>query len=94
MTHGLQMIAKLLLIRSRSDPGIVLARSELSNPDLIFTVTDHIGSLAYAEMELIMAKLLFNFDLELVDGDGWADQKSYTIWEKNPLNVKLTKAAK
>jgi hypothetical protein len=38
-----------------------------------------------------MAKMLFNFDLELDDGSDWDQQKSYTAWEKPPLNVKLKK---
>jgi cytochrome P450 len=47
-------------------------------------------NLAYAEMRLIMAKFLYNFDLELdaTTGD-WADQKVFVLWEKHPLLVKL-----
>lgn len=41
-------------------------------------------------MRLIMAHLLFEFDLELQQGSGaWLDQKVYTSWEKKPLMVKL-----
>ncbi|KAG2414032.1 hypothetical protein HFD88_003223 [Aspergillus terreus] len=47
-------------------------------------------NLAYHEMRLILAKVLYNFDLvvapELV---GWDKQKSFTIWEKNDLMVQL-----
>ncbi|KIN02897.1 hypothetical protein OIDMADRAFT_160486 [Oidiodendron maius Zn] len=47
-------------------------------------------NLAWAEMRLILAKVLFNFDLELAQGrENWLDQKVYAIWEKGPLNVKL-----
>lgn len=48
-------------------------------------------SLAYAEMRLILAKVLFSFDLELVDKrqDWMKDQKLYTLWEKPSLMVKL-----
>ena len=48
-------------------------------------------SLAYAEMRLIMAKVLFNFDLELVDKniDWLGVQKVFTLWEKGSLMVKL-----
>lgn len=49
------------------------------------------NSLAYAEMRLIVAKLLFNFDLELVDKEtDWLEgQKVFTLWEKPALMVKL-----
>ncbi|XHG03733.1 hypothetical protein AWENTII_007026 [Aspergillus wentii] len=48
-------------------------------------------NLAYAEMRLIMAKVLWNFDLSLdSDSYNWDIQPSYTIWQKHPLNVKLT----
>ena len=47
-------------------------------------------SLAYAEMRLIMAKILFRYDLELVDKQNdWMNQKVFTFWEKQPLMVKL-----
>ena len=48
-------------------------------------------NLAYAEMRLILAKVLFHFDLELdsaATGD-WFDQKSWGLWIKNPLYVRL-----
>ncbi|KAI9846981.1 MAG: hypothetical protein M1837_003337 [Sclerophora amabilis] len=48
--------------------------------------------LAYAELRLILARLLWNFDLELAGGteqDSWADQKMYSFWQKTPLMVKL-----
>ena len=48
------------------------------------------ASLAYAEMRLILARVLFNFDMELVDPNvDWLDHKSYVIWAKPPLNVYL-----
>ena len=48
-------------------------------------------NLAYAEMRLIMAKMFWNFDMELADPqDIWTDQKSYINWEKKPLMVQLT----
>ncbi|KAF2210952.1 hypothetical protein CERZMDRAFT_113086 [Cercospora zeae-maydis SCOH1-5] len=51
-------------------------------------------NLAYAEMRLILAKLLFNFELELdaeKTGD-WFDQRSFAVWSKGPLYVKLSPA--
>ncbi|OHW99148.1 cytochrome p450 [Colletotrichum incanum] len=52
---------------------------------------DCIGkNLAYPEMRLIMASLLYYFDLELADPSfDWLDQNSYGIWDKHPLWVKL-----
>lgn len=48
------------------------------------------ASLAFAEMRLIMCRLLFSFDLELAPGqDDWLNQKVYTSWDKKPLMVKL-----
>lgn len=49
------------------------------------------GSLAYAEMRTILARLLFNFDMELVDEESdWLDQNVFFLWTKKPLNVYLT----
>jgi len=47
-------------------------------------------NLAYLEMRLILAHLLWAFDFE-AEGpiDKWEDQKSWILWEKKPLNVRL-----
>ena len=48
-------------------------------------------NLATSEMRLIMAKLLFHFDLTLDQSTGdWLDQKAWGLWSKKPLYVKLT----
>jgi cytochrome P450 len=49
------------------------------------------SSLAYAEMRLILAKVLWHFDMELVDKekDWMKDQKVFTLWDKPSLMVKL-----
>ena len=48
-------------------------------------------SLAYAEMRLILARIIFSFDMQLVDDeDDWMDQEIYLLWKKRPLNVYLT----
>jgi cytochrome P450 len=48
------------------------------------------GSLAYAEMKLILSRLIYDFDIELVDeSDRWEDQRVYVLWEKRPLMVWL-----
>lgn len=52
------------------------------------------ASLAYVEMRLILAKILWNFDMELVSGKDWPEQKSYSVWDKKPLMVKFTKVGR
>lgn len=49
-------------------------------------------SLAYAEMRLILARIIWNFDMKLADRDEkWIDHNEvYTIWEKKPLKVYMT----
>ncbi|KAF9694889.1 hypothetical protein EKO04_006712 [Ascochyta lentis] len=49
-------------------------------------------NLAYAEMRLILAKLLWTFDVELVrpEMDWMEEQRVFALWEKPPLEVKLT----
>jgi len=49
-------------------------------------------NLAYAEMRLILARLLWNFDLELDERSRrWIyEMKMFLLWEKQPLYVKLT----
>lgn len=47
-------------------------------------------NLAYHEMRLIFAKLLWNFDIELCpESDNWTDQRIFILWEKHPLMVKF-----
>lgn len=52
-------------------------------------------NLAYAEMRLILAKVVFHFDLALdTERTGnWLAQKSFGIWFKGPLYVKLRLAS-
>ncbi|KAH6875620.1 cytochrome P450 [Alternaria rosae] len=56
---------------------------------------DCIGkNMALHEMRLILSKVLFNFDLELLpECRNWiADQKIYSLWEKTPLMVRIKDA--
>lgn len=46
-------------------------------------------NLAYVEMKLITARLLWHFDIENATEGNWLDQKVYMVWEKKPLWVKL-----
>ncbi|KAL7794294.1 cytochrome P450 [Trichoderma ceciliae] len=46
-------------------------------------------NLAYAEMRLILARVIMEYDIKLAEGtEGW-DKRSdaYTLWEKGPVNV-------
>ncbi|KAI1389246.1 putative cytochrome P450 monooxygenase [Hypoxylon trugodes] len=49
-------------------------------------------NLAYAEMRLILAKIIYNFDMRLDDGAlNWlASQKNYVLWDKPVLGVYIT----
>ncbi|KAK7193795.1 Versicolorin B desaturase 4 [Paraphaeosphaeria sporulosa] len=48
------------------------------------------ATLALVETRLIMARLLFEFDVTLMpESGGWSDQRSYAVWEKPPLMAKL-----
>ena len=50
-------------------------------------------SMAYHETRLLLAKVLYNFDLELAPGnENWINQPVYTLWEKKPLLLKLKPA--
>ncbi|KAF2119514.1 benzoate 4-monooxygenase cytochrome P450 [Lophiotrema nucula] len=50
--------------------------------------------LAYAEIRLILAKLLFHFDISLSSGmENWLDQESNYVWGRTPMMVKLSKRA-
>jgi len=52
-------------------------------------------NMAYHEVRLILAKVLWNFDLTLSpESDGWTDQKTYILWEKKPLMCRLTPAGR
>ncbi|EFR00286.1 isotrichodermin C-15 hydroxylase [Nannizzia gypsea CBS 118893] len=48
-------------------------------------------NLAYAEMRLVLTRLLWNFDLELLEeSKDWHDrQKVWMMWDKGDLNVKI-----
>jgi cytochrome P450 len=52
--------------------------------------------LAYAEMRIILARLIWNFDMELCEeSKNWADgMKVFMIYQRAPLMVKLTLVAR
>lgn len=52
-----------------------------------------IYSLANVEMRLILTKVLWYFDLDLQpESLHWSEQRSYSLWSRPPLVVKLYRA--
>ncbi|KAI0395986.1 isotrichodermin C-15 hydroxylase [Xylariaceae sp. FL0594] len=53
-------------------------------------------NLAYAEMRIILARIIFDFDLKLSDSSkDWVDrQKAFALWDRIPLEVYITPARK
>ncbi|RHZ53905.1 cytochrome P450 [Aspergillus thermomutatus] len=49
-------------------------------------------NLAWAEMRLILARVLYNFDIEQAGGRDWMEKKSYLLWEKDPLLIRVKAA--
>jgi cytochrome P450 len=47
--------------------------------------------LAWAEMRLILSKMLFTFDFEAVEGKTlqWEDLRTFLLVEKKPIHVRL-----
>jgi hypothetical protein len=52
----------------------------------------NLDSLAYAEMRLLLAKMLWHFDFELErpEEDWYGSLRSYMVWERRDLNIRLT----
>lgn len=54
--------------------------------------------MAYAEARLVIAQVLYNFDLtpaepEKADSLDWLDQNAYVIWDTPPMRVFLKEAS-
>ncbi|KAK1997731.1 cytochrome P450 [Colletotrichum falcatum] len=48
-------------------------------------------NLAMSEMRVILARVIWNFDLKIADDSkNWTDQELFGLWKKGPLNVCLT----
>ena len=51
-------------------------------------------SMAIHEMQLILARVIFRFNLETCEEDSnWDDQRAFVLWEKKPLRCRLTLAS-
>ncbi|CAG8908965.1 unnamed protein product [Penicillium egyptiacum] len=47
-------------------------------------------NLAYVEMRIILARMVFNFDMELAEpGKDWVDQDCFVLWNKPKLMINL-----
>ncbi|KAJ5747974.1 uncharacterized protein N7511_009670 [Penicillium nucicola] len=66
--------------------------SKLAMQPFSFGPRNCIGrNLAYVEMRIILARMIFNFDMELEQSEhDWLDQKCFVLWDKTSLMVKLT----
>lgn len=81
-------------------PGRWLPDSDLKphNPDIYHPFSigprDCVGKIfGLAEVRLVIAKLLWNFDISRGEADwDWYSQKAYFVWDKNPLFVNLSVA--
>jgi hypothetical protein len=84
------LIACLFTTSSKS---LLMKQDWLGSYDQPFSIGPRncIGkNLAYNEVGLILARVLWKFDLELCDeSNGWHEQKAYTLWEKPPLLCKV-----
>jgi cytochrome P450 len=59
---------------------------------MIIRKADRYHSLAWIEMRVVLASLVFEFDLLEVEPNtrDWIDgQKIFFLWEKLPLNVRI-----
>ncbi|KAH8900750.1 putative cytochrome P450 monooxygenase [Thozetella sp. PMI_491] len=79
--------------RFLQDPAFASDKLDILQP-FSFGPRNCIGrNLAYAEMRLILARIIFNFDMRLADeSKDWLDQNVYVFWEKPSLPVFLTPA--
>lgn len=92
------------MIEQHSSPlrlvrGIVWGKSEctcLQNESWTRHWLTAFSSLAWAEMRSILARIVWHFDMELCDEskERWENQKLFTLWEKPPLMVQLTRRGK
>ncbi len=53
-------------------------------------------SLAYVEMRLILARLIWDYDFVLADeaSGRMLDSKAFSLWIKGPLNMRLIPVAR
>lgn len=59
--------------------------------DRSLMLPDQFRSMAWAEMKLIIAKMIWSFEFELADRNkqDWTEQKAWLSYERGPLWVKI-----
>lgn len=58
-------------------------------------LTHYTYSLAYFDMRLVLARLLFHFDLEWTPQcEDWEKQQAFNLWVRKPLMIRLTPRTK
>lgn len=92
MIRVMRMTEDQLCSHSASDLETVLVGSKYQCADVPRRIlTDISSSLAYVEMRIILARMVFNFDMELDPASSdWMNQDAFILWEKPELMVKLT----
>ena len=82
-----------LLSPFRLVQGIALAGSKNENrAHPVKLLLTEICSLAMAEARLIIAKVMWRFDMQCMVQGNRMNQRTYLLWEKQPLPMKLTPA--
>ncbi|KAI8315123.1 Averantin hydroxylase [Colletotrichum sp. SAR11_59] len=71
------------------DPEFAGDKRDASQPFLLGPRMCVGRNLAYAEIKVIIARLVCQFDIENVTKEDWMDQKVFMAWEKMPLWIKL-----
>ncbi|KAJ0308585.1 hypothetical protein Brms1b_009463 [Colletotrichum noveboracense] len=71
------------------DPEFAGDKRDASQPFLLGPRMCVGRNLAYAEIRVIIARLVCQFDIENVTKEDWMDQKVFMAWEKMPLWIKL-----
>lgn len=92
MTPGLSMMIRNHSNHSPQAPVTVWAKGAfILNCLLLVYCLANLYSLAYVEMRLILARMVWNFDMELQeDSRRWNEgQKVFLTWVKDSLNVRL-----
>ena len=85
-------------IGDRACPGRKYVEELFLSPSRVYAVwgklspnllTFHLNSFAFLEMSFCLAKLLFRYDMTLVNTDmDWeASSKAYIMWQKAPIMV-------
>ncbi|KAI9710156.1 MAG: hypothetical protein M1820_002958 [Bogoriella megaspora] len=73
----------------KKDPRYLGDKLEVSQPFSVGPRNCVGQNIGLAEMRLVMARVLWRFDLQCPLKGEWMDQPSYLLWEKKPLPIEL-----